>query len=96
MFAKALTSIMERKANKHLSLDEIKESVRLVNVVQNRIVILFNTCWSSDNLKRRILQEGKFGEKRGRARSPTRWSDQMKQFTGYTVTEASRKAENIS
>ena len=75
-------------------LQELKIEVRLSTICLQRILRFFGhiSRRGEDGLERLVVS-GTMEGQRGRGRSPTRWTDQVKRATGLSVTDALRTAE---
>lgn len=78
-------------------LTEIDEPTRLSRMIYARITKFFGHVErrDPDNLERLVVQ-GKVQGARPRGRSPKRWTDQIKELTGYSLNEASEKVRHRS
>jgi hypothetical protein len=81
-----------RRSNASI-LAELGVTDRLSTICLRRIVQFFSHIArrGGDNLERLVVT-GSLEGRRGRGRSPTRWTDQIKETTGYPVVEALRTA----
>lgn len=72
-------------------LEELQINVRLSTIVRQRILKFFGhvSRRKDDNLEKLMIQ-GKIEGKRPRGRSPKRWMDQMKHFTGNSLQDNMR------
>lgn len=76
-------------------LNELNIQDRLSTICRRRILQYFGhiTRRDKDNLEKLIVQ-GKVEGRRPRGRSPLRWLDQVKEFTGHTLQSNLRAAED--
>lgn len=66
---------------------------RLETTVRKRVLKFFGHIIRQDNIETITIQ-GKIEEMRGRGRSPTRYTDQLRKLTGRTFAECARAAKN--
>ena len=85
-------SWMEHRTNESI-LEEIQPEQRLLEVVMKRKLKYFEHIIRADYLPAFICQ-GYVGGKRARGRPRRRWMDDVMEWTGMSIAECTRKANN--
>lgn len=74
-------------------LQELNINTRLSTIINRNILRYFGHITRRKEGMERLIVEGGVEGRRSRGRSPSRWSDQIKKFTGLSLPEASHKAQ---
>lgn len=83
----------EKRTNRSI-LEEVKVKDRLSTICLRRILQFFgHVARRGEDSLEKLIVVGAVEGKRGRGRSPTRWTDQIKSATSCSVVAALRKAE---
>lgn len=82
-----------RRTNESV-LQELSIDTRLITNINRNILRYFGHISRRKEGMERLIVEGKVEGRRSRGRSPSRWSDQIKNITGLSLPEASHTAQD--